>query len=166
MLPAITLSMVLRARAARSRLGARRWACTGWGSSSPPGSGPVVGGYLVEYVNWRLIFYINVPIGILGAVAAALVLPRVPRRVTGRRFDVAGLRSPSGGVAGRAAARDLEEGERVGLGDVRPDRRVCSRSTECMRTGAVRGDRAGGFRRAAAGRAGVPLVAVHQLAAC
>ena len=39
-----------------------------------PAVGPTLGGYLVEYVDWRLIFFINVPIGILGAVAAALVL--------------------------------------------------------------------------------------------
>jgi MFS family permease len=30
-----------------------------------------VGGYLIEYFNWRAIFYINVPVGILGAIAAA-----------------------------------------------------------------------------------------------
>ncbi|MGH7750028.1 MAG: MFS transporter, partial [Candidatus Dormibacteria bacterium] len=32
-------------------------------------------GYLVEYVDWRLIFYINVPVGVLGAIAAAVVFP-------------------------------------------------------------------------------------------
>jgi predicted MFS family arabinose efflux permease len=40
-----------------------------------PAVGPTLGGYLVEYVDWRLIFYINVPVGILGAPLAAMVLP-------------------------------------------------------------------------------------------
>ncbi len=30
-----------------------------------PSVGPTLGGYLVDYVNWRYIFYINVPVGIL-----------------------------------------------------------------------------------------------------
>jgi len=33
-----------------------------------PALGPVLGGYLAEYVDWRWIFYVNVPIGILGIV--------------------------------------------------------------------------------------------------
>src|SRR3977135_2681630 len=63
---------------------------------APPG-GPTIGGYLVEYINWRLIFYINVPIGILGAVAAALVLARFSR-VAGRRFDVLGFLTVASGL--------------------------------------------------------------------
>jgi EmrB/QacA subfamily drug resistance transporter len=55
-----------------------------------PGIGPTLGGYLVEYVNWRLIFYINVPIGLLGAVAAMAVLPAFAGG-KGRRFDVPGF---------------------------------------------------------------------------
>src|SRR5882757_8853653 len=47
----------------------------GLGIVFAPGVGPALGGYLVEYVNWRLIFYINVPVGIVGAIAAIFVLP-------------------------------------------------------------------------------------------
>ena len=39
-----------------------------------PALGPTLGGYLVQYVDWRLIFYINVPIGILGVIAASRIL--------------------------------------------------------------------------------------------
>jgi EmrB/QacA subfamily drug resistance transporter len=42
-----------------------------------PAIGPTLGGYLVEYVSWQLIFFINVPVGILGAVAAWFLLPTV-----------------------------------------------------------------------------------------
>jgi EmrB/QacA subfamily drug resistance transporter len=44
-----------------------------------PAAGPVVGGYLVEYVDWRLVFYINIPIGLVTAVAALSMVPRVCR---------------------------------------------------------------------------------------
>jgi EmrB/QacA subfamily drug resistance transporter len=62
----------------------------GLGVVFAPGVGPTLGGYLVEYVGWRLIFYINVPIGILGAIAAMMVLPRFPASA-GRSFDVPGF---------------------------------------------------------------------------
>ncbi len=39
-----------------------------------PAIGPTLGGYLVQYVDWRFIFYINVPIGIFAVIAATRVL--------------------------------------------------------------------------------------------
>ena len=30
-----------------------------------PALGPIIGGYFVDYIDWRMIFYFNVPIGIL-----------------------------------------------------------------------------------------------------
>jgi EmrB/QacA subfamily drug resistance transporter len=55
-----------------------------------PAVGPVVGGYLVEYANWRLVFYINLPIGLLTVIAAWFLVPKVPKaRVP--KFDVGGF---------------------------------------------------------------------------
>ncbi len=46
------------------------------GVSFAPALGPTVGGYLTEYYDWRMVFYINVPIGILLSIAAMLYLPK------------------------------------------------------------------------------------------
>jgi EmrB/QacA subfamily drug resistance transporter len=62
----------------------------GLGIVVAPGIGPTLGGYLVEYLNWRLIFFINVPVGVLGALAAVVVLPRFPA-TPGKRFDLLGF---------------------------------------------------------------------------
>ena len=37
-----------------------------------PASGPVIGGFLVEYWDWRWIFFINIPVGITGLIFAGL----------------------------------------------------------------------------------------------
>lgn len=87
-LPATTLTILLRI-VPRERLGAAV-GLYGLGAMVAPTIGPALGGYLVEYVNWRLIFFINVPVGILGLIAAVLVLPRFPA-LPGRRLDVLGF---------------------------------------------------------------------------
>jgi EmrB/QacA subfamily drug resistance transporter len=40
-----------------------------------PVLGPVIGGVLVEHADWRWIFYVNVPIGLLAIAASARYLP-------------------------------------------------------------------------------------------
>ncbi len=53
--------------------------------------GPTVGGLLVAAGGWRLIFFVNVPIGMLGAVAALLLVPRSTHLAPKAPFDFAGL---------------------------------------------------------------------------
>jgi EmrB/QacA subfamily drug resistance transporter len=60
------------------------------GFSFGPMVGPVIGGYLLEHASWRTVFYINVPVGILGLILAYLVLP-YPQRREPRSLDVLGL---------------------------------------------------------------------------
>lgn len=52
--------------------------------------GPTVGGYLVEYVDWRPIFTLNVPVGALALLAGSVILRETPGR-GGLRFDWAGF---------------------------------------------------------------------------
>jgi len=40
--------------------------------------GPVAGGLILEYLSWRYIFYINIPIGIAATIAGAFVLNVIP----------------------------------------------------------------------------------------
>jgi DHA2 family methylenomycin A resistance protein-like MFS transporter len=70
--------------------GARRRAFGIWGGVAGigAGAGPVVGGALVSGLGWRWVFFINVPIGILGLVMAARFVPAAPRRP--RSSDLAG----------------------------------------------------------------------------
>jgi EmrB/QacA subfamily drug resistance transporter len=113
-LPVVSLPMVYRI-VPREKIGAAM-GLYGLGIVVAPAIGPTLGGYLVEYVDWRLIFYINVPVGIIGAVAAALVLPKFPG-VPGRRFDVLGFVTIAGGLFALLLA--LSEGESWGWGSYR-----------------------------------------------
>lgn len=54
-----------------------------------PALGPTIGGYLVEYVGWKWIFTINIPIGIIGIVLAFFFLPKF-EKVKVDKLDVGG----------------------------------------------------------------------------
>jgi len=70
----------------------------GLGVVVAPAVGPVLGGWLVEYVDWRLIFFINVPIGLLGTIAAIIVFPRV-KPTSWPKFDMWGFVTVAYGLA-------------------------------------------------------------------
>ena len=53
--------------------------------------GPSIGGLLLAAGGWRLIFFVNVPFGIFGAVAAILLVPRSRNLMKRARFDWTGL---------------------------------------------------------------------------
>jgi len=51
--------------------------------------GPVLGGVLVDALGWEWIFFINVPVGVVGFVLAVRLVPALPTDV--HRFDLLGV---------------------------------------------------------------------------
>jgi len=54
--------------------------------------GPAVGGLLAGALGWRAVFYVNVPVGIIGIVLGLRILPRLPLPERRSRFAVATFR--------------------------------------------------------------------------
>jgi DHA2 family multidrug resistance protein len=54
---------------------------------SGPAIGPTLGGYLVTNVDWRWIFFINLPVGIAAVIMALAALPADPPRTRGKGID-------------------------------------------------------------------------------
>ena len=113
-LPVVTLSILYRI-VPRERIGTAM-GLYGLGVVFAPGIGPSLGGYLVEYVSRRWIFYVNVPIGILGAIAAVMVLPRLPA-ARAEHFDVLGFVTVATGLFTLLLA--LSEGQTWGWSSYR-----------------------------------------------
>ncbi len=53
------------------------------------GLGPTLGGLITEYLSWRYIFFVNVPIGIAALLWGSRVIPRGSTK-PGQRLDLAG----------------------------------------------------------------------------
>lgn len=64
-----------------------------------PASGPVIGGLLVQQFSWRLVFYVNVPIGIATLLFGLFFLQEGPVHRDAGRFDPAGFALAGGGLA-------------------------------------------------------------------
>jgi len=55
-----------------------------------PASGPVLGGYFVEYLSWHYIFLVNIPIGIIGIAIGAIWL-RESKHGSTAHLDIPGM---------------------------------------------------------------------------
>lgn len=55
-----------------------------------PVIGPPLGGFITTYFHWRWIFWINIPIGVLGLILATLYIPDI-RGEKGVKFDAIGF---------------------------------------------------------------------------
>ena len=64
--------------------------------------GPTLGGYLTEMYNWRFVFYINLPFGILATLGLIFFMPRAePRTSTCASTGSASRCSASASAASR-----------------------------------------------------------------
>lgn len=70
--------------------------------------GPALGGILVEYASWHWIFLINIPVGIVGAIATLWLMPNYTMQT--RRFDMSGFIMLALGMATLTLALDGQHG--------------------------------------------------------
>lgn len=95
----------------------RRGAAMGmWGSVAGVATlvGPLLGGLLVDSIGWEWIFYINVPVGIVGFVLAMWLVPVLPTH--SRRFDLIGVLLSAGGMF--CLVFGIQEGETYDWGTI------------------------------------------------
>ena len=55
-----------------------------------PAMGPALGGYLIDRMDWQVIFTLNIPVGIITIILAILMLPALPPHPA-KKFDLPGL---------------------------------------------------------------------------
>ena len=71
----------------------------GMGVMVGPILGPTLGGYLTELYNWRWVFFVNLPFGILATAGMAAFLPNTDPKA-GMKFDWFGFGVFAMGIAG------------------------------------------------------------------
>jgi EmrB/QacA subfamily drug resistance transporter len=78
-------------------------------------AGPTLGGAIVTYIDWRWIFFVNVPIGVVALIATFAIIPDIrPGRRHG--WDIVGVILATSGLFG--VIFGLIEGERFNWGQI------------------------------------------------
>ena len=86
----------------------------GIATMAAPAIGPTLSGYIVEFMNWRLIFTINIPLGILAVLLAIFLLREGQTRPVGK-FDIPGFLTSTLGLV--SVLYILGEGTSLDWGD-------------------------------------------------
>ena len=102
-----TMSLMIRTFEPEERGGAMGV----WGATAGLATiiGPLLGGLLVDAAGWQWIFFVNVPVGVLGVYLAWRNVPVLERLA--RRFDWVGVALSSVGMFGLIFG--IQEGERL-----------------------------------------------------
>jgi len=89
-----------------------------WGIAvlAAPAVGPTLGGYILEKLDWRIIFYINVPIGILGIFMSFICLKDTPKKLF-PKFDYIGFITSTISIV--SILYVLGEGSSIDWGDIK-----------------------------------------------
>jgi EmrB/QacA subfamily drug resistance transporter len=95
----LPLAQTILAQAAGPQRLGRVMAAVGVPAMLGPVLGPVLGGLIVTYSSWRLMFYINVPVCLAAVVAAYRVAMPQTRNAEKSSLDVLGLALLSPGIA-------------------------------------------------------------------
>ena len=85
-----------------SEPGPRRRRAVGWWTAVAAGggaSGWVLGGLITEYVGWRWVFAVNVPLGLVAVMIAPRVLPTDQRQTRTSGLDLGGALTATAGLA-------------------------------------------------------------------
>ncbi|MEV7510378.1 DHA2 family efflux MFS transporter permease subunit [Streptomyces sp. NPDC090085] len=88
-----------------------------WGAvgGAAMAAGPVIGGLLITWTGWRGIFLVNIPVGVIGWIAAARLLPDW-RPAREHRFDLWGIALSGLGLT--AVVFGVQSGEAYDWGTV------------------------------------------------
>ncbi len=79
---------------------ARTWALGAWSAVSSAGAsaGALLGGILTDFLSWRWILFVNVPVGIVALVLARRHLPESRAEIVHRHLDLAGAITVTAGL--------------------------------------------------------------------
>ena len=86
----------------------------GMGVMIGPIMGPTLGGFLTDHYDWRWVFYINVPFGLLAAAGLLIFLPNT-RESNFARFDWLGFAVLSTGIGALQLMLDLGQDQAVAI---------------------------------------------------
>lgn len=87
-----------------------------WPALTAPILGPPVGGFITQVLSWHWIFFLNVPIGVVGFLLALRLVPQSPGEP--RRFDLTGFVLAACACLALMHGFDLMTGQTIPWGEV------------------------------------------------
>ncbi|HEY1650541.1 MAG TPA: MFS transporter [Acidimicrobiales bacterium] len=99
---------------------ARAWALGAWSAVSSAGAsaGALLGGILTDFLSWRWILFVNVPVGVVALVAASRYLPESRADMEHRHLDLGGAVTVTGGLVALVYALVRTESSSWGSSEV------------------------------------------------